>query len=56
MSVVKDYYRLQKFNVMEIADGKNEDENSKMGEGRFTRREQTVMVDAGETPAEKSEA
>jgi len=34
MSVVQDYYRLLKFNVMEIANAKNEDVEFKDGEGR----------------------
>lgn len=38
MSVVKDYYRLQKFNVMEIAHTKNAEDDSNDDEGRVASR------------------
>lgn len=38
ISVVKDYYELQKFNVMEIANSKNEELKFKDGEGRMAEK------------------
>ncbi|TCD70194.1 hypothetical protein EIP91_004373 [Steccherinum ochraceum] len=41
ISVVKDYYKLQKFNVMEIANAKNEETKFESGEGRLGERTST---------------
>ena len=48
MGVVRDYYRLQKFNVMEIA--KTEEPGFKQGEGRVGQKDATTP--AKETPTE----
>lgn len=39
MSILKDYYRLQKFNVMTLANEKNEVESFQDGTGRVKTRE-----------------
>ncbi|THH27864.1 hypothetical protein EUX98_g6323 [Antrodiella citrinella] len=41
ISVVKDYYKMQKFNVMEIANTKNEEIGFKEGEGRLAEKSGT---------------
>ncbi|KAI0784208.1 hypothetical protein C8Q75DRAFT_724712 [Abortiporus biennis] len=48
VSVVKDYYKMQKFNVMEIANAKQEEDGFKAGQGRLETKESTQI----ETPSE----
>ncbi|KAI6155196.1 hypothetical protein BKA82DRAFT_4075623 [Pisolithus tinctorius] len=47
VSILKDYYRLQKFNVMTLANEKNETENFKHGTGRVKGKE--AVGEAGTT-------
>ncbi|KAH7926091.1 hypothetical protein BV22DRAFT_1128473 [Leucogyrophana mollusca] len=50
VSVVKDYYRLQKFNVMELANKKNGKENFSDGAGRVQQRYgENEQVEGGST-------
>lgn len=50
MGIVRDYYRLQKFNVMEIA--KAEEPGFKQGEGRVGQKETSTSTSAKESTAE----
>ncbi|KAG2124121.1 hypothetical protein BD769DRAFT_1359073, partial [Suillus cothurnatus] len=42
MSIVEDYYRFQKFNVMELANARNEPERFEKGAGRVQDKKQDV--------------
>ncbi|KAG6331615.1 hypothetical protein ID866_7479 [Astraeus odoratus] len=49
VSILRDYYRLQKFNVMTLANERNEPESFKDGTGRIKGKEDTKEADASRT-------
>lgn len=48
MSIVEDYYRFQKFNVMELANARNEPERFELGAGRVQDKDKKLEDESGD--------
>jgi tRNA acetyltransferase TAN1 len=48
VSIVEDYYRFQKFNVMELANARNEPERFELGAGRVQDKDKKLEDGSGD--------